>query len=81
MVFPELTVLENLRIGAYLNKDKEQVKKDYEYVFELFPRLEERKTQFAGTLSGGEQQMLAIGMIILVRQSRQSGVARATCPG
>lgn len=67
MVFPELTVLENLRIGAYLNKDKEQVKKDYEYVFELFPRLEERKTQLAGTLSGGEQQMLAIGRALMNR--------------
>ena len=67
MVFPELTVLENLRIGAYLNKHKEQVKKDYEYVFELFPRLEERKTQLAGTLSGGEQQMLAIGRALMNR--------------
>lgn len=67
LVFPELTVVENLRIGAYLNKNKENIKKDYEYIYELFPRLEERKKQLAGTLSGGEQQMLAIGRALMNR--------------
>ncbi len=64
-VFPELTVLENLRIGAYARKDKANVKKDMEQVFEYFPRLKERQSQMAGTLSGGEQQMLAIGRALM----------------
>lgn len=61
LVFPDLTVGENLEMGAYLRKDKAQIQKDLDYVFTLFPRLLERKKQLAGTLSGGEQQMLAIG--------------------
>ncbi|ABR50196.1 ABC transporter related [Alkaliphilus metalliredigens QYMF] len=60
-VFPELTVEENLQLGAYTRKDKKVIKETYERVYELFPRLFERKKQTAGTLSGGEQQMLAIG--------------------
>jgi branched-chain amino acid transport system ATP-binding protein len=59
-VFPNLTVDENLTLGAYPRSDKEGVKKDRERCFELFPRLKERKRQNAGTLSGGEQQMLAV---------------------
>lgn len=60
MVFPDLTVQENLEMGAYLREDNKQIKEDLEYMFKLFPRLLERKKQLAGTLSGGEQQMLAI---------------------
>jgi branched-chain amino acid transport system ATP-binding protein len=60
MVFPDLTVQENLEMGAYLREDNNKVKEDLEYMFKLFPRLLERKKQLAGTLSGGEQQMLAI---------------------
>src|SRR5690606_17233532 len=57
MVFPDLTVAENLEMGAFLRKDKEGIKTDLRKMFDLFPRLEERKKQLAGTLSGGEQQM------------------------
>jgi branched-chain amino acid transport system ATP-binding protein len=64
-VFSNLTVYENLLAGAYLRKDKEGIKKDIEYVFDLFPRLRERINQRAGTLSGGEQQMLAIGRALM----------------
>ena len=64
-VFPNLTVAENLKIGAYLKKDKAQIKADMEYVYELFPRLKEREWQLAGTLSGGEQQMLAVGRALM----------------
>lgn len=64
-VFADLTVLENLKIGAYLRKDKEQIDKDIEWVYDLFPRLKERSWQFAGTLSGGEQQMLAVGRALM----------------
>src|SRR5215470_12946750 len=60
MIFSNLTVLENLQMGAFHRKDKEGLKKDYQYVFSLFPRLNERQKQLGGTLSGGEQQMLAI---------------------
>ncbi len=60
MVFPDLTVKENLEMGAYLRRDTEKIKSDYEYMYNLFPKLKERSTQLAGTLSGGEQQMLAI---------------------
>ena len=60
-VFADLTVLENLKIGAYLRKDKAETEKDLEWVYSLFPRLRERSWQSAGTLSGGEQQMLAVG--------------------
>ena len=64
-VFTDLTVLENLRIGAYLRNDKKEIEKDLEWVFKLFPRLKERSWQFAGTLSGGEQQMLAVGRALM----------------
>ena len=60
-VFPNLTVLENLRIGAYMRTDKAGIDSDIEHVYHLFPRLKERHWQLAGTLSGGEQQMLAVG--------------------
>lgn len=66
-VFAELTVLENLKVGAYLRKDKDGIEKDLKDVYELFPRLEERKEQPAGTLSGGEQQMLAIGRALMAQ--------------
>lgn len=61
LVFASLTVKDNLMMGAYLRKDHAQIQKDLEQVFELFPRLKERLMQSAGTLSGGEQQMLAMG--------------------
>ena len=66
-VFANLTVLENLRIGAYLRKDKAVIEEDINYVYELFPRLKERSWQLAGTLSGGEQQMLAVGRAVMTR--------------
>ena len=66
-VFPDQTVLENLRLGAYLRKDKAEIAKDIEWVYSLFPRLEERSWQAAGTLSGGEQQMLAVGRALMSR--------------
>ena len=66
-VFANLTVLENLKIGAYLRKDKDGIEKDLKWVYELFPRLEERSWQLAGTLSGGEQQMLAVGRALMSR--------------
>jgi len=65
MIFSNLTVLENLQMGAFHRKDKEGLKKDYQYVFSLFPRLNERQKQLGGTLSGGEQQMLAIGRALM----------------
>jgi branched-chain amino acid transport system ATP-binding protein len=64
-IFPRMTVLENLELGAYLRKDPEGVKKDMEKIFELFPRLKERTNQAGITLSGGEQQMLAMGRALL----------------
>lgn len=64
-VFQELTVYENLLMGAYSQKDKAQIKKDAEAIYERFPRLAERKSQIAGTLSGGEQQMLAMGRAMM----------------
>ena len=66
-VFPNLTVLENLRIGAYLRKDQVEINNTIEYVYERFPRLKERHWQLAGTLSGGEQQMLAVGRALMAR--------------
>lgn len=66
-VFGNLTVLENLKIGAYLRKDAEGIQKDIERIYKLFPRLEERSWQLAGTLSGGEQQMLAVGRAMMTR--------------
>jgi branched-chain amino acid transport system ATP-binding protein len=62
-----MSVEENLELGAYLRKDKAEIKKDFEKVYELFPRLLERKKQQAGTLSGGEQQMLAMGRALMAR--------------
>ena len=66
-VFANLTVLENLKIGAYLRNDKAGIQKDIEYIYTLFPRLKERNWQLAGTLSGGEQQMLAVGRAMMTR--------------
>ena len=66
-VFSNMSVLENLELGAYTRKDGEQLRKDFDFVFTLFPRLSERKEQLAGTLSGGEQQMLAIARALLSR--------------
>jgi len=64
-IFPNLTVMENLMLGAYLRKDEEGIKRDLEWVFELFPRLKERTWQKGGTLLGGEQQMLALGRALM----------------
>ncbi|HNX72653.1 MAG TPA: ABC transporter ATP-binding protein [Spirochaetales bacterium] len=64
-IFPQLTVSENLDMGAFLRRDKEGIKHDMEEVFEIFPRLAERKNQLGGTLSGGEQQMLAISRALM----------------
>src|SRR4030095_6845365 len=69
MVFANLTVFENLRMGAYLVKDKAVIANELDYVYGLFPRLKEREKQIAGTLSGGEQQMLAIGRALMSRQN------------
>lgn len=66
-VFPDLTVKENLLLGAYLRKDKQGIKEDLDMVFGLFPRLLEREWQIAATLSGGEQQMLAVGRSLMSR--------------
>lgn len=66
-IFTEMTVLENLELGAFIRKDKEGIAADMKHVFELFPRLEERKSQEAGTLSGGEQQMLAMGRALMAK--------------
>ena len=64
-VFSQLTVLQNLKMGAYTRKDKEEITQTLKTVFEHFPRLEERQNQIAGTLSGGEQQMLAMGRALM----------------
>ena len=66
-VFPNLTVLENLKIGAYLRKDEAGIRADMDHVYDLFPRLRERSWQMAGTLSGGEQQMLAVGRALMMK--------------
>lgn len=66
-VFPKMTVLENLEMGAYLRNNKNEIKEDLDYIVELFPRLGERMTQKAGTMSGGEQQMLAMGRALMSR--------------
>ncbi|NLT47654.1 MAG: ABC transporter ATP-binding protein [Clostridiales bacterium] len=66
-IFPAMSVLENLELGAFLRKDKPEIRKDIEHVYELFPILGDRKKQTAGTLSGGEQQMLAMGRALMSR--------------
>ena len=66
-IFPRLTVRENLDMGAYLRTDRSELQQDLEYVFELFPRLAERLNQMGGTMSGGEQQMLAMGRALMSR--------------
>lgn len=66
-VFARMTVQENLEMGAYTRKNKQEIQESMEYIFNLFPRLKERRHQLAGTLSGGEQQMLAIGRALMTR--------------
>ncbi len=66
-LFPHLTVFENLEMGAYTRKDKDAIKEDFERVYSLFPRVHERRSQRAGTLSGGEQQMVAFGRAMMSR--------------
>ena len=66
-IFPYLSVMENLDMGAFLRKDKEETQKDLEYILDLFPILAERRHQAGGTLSGGEQQMLAVGRALMAR--------------
>ena len=66
-VFPRMSVLENLQLGAYLNKNRPEIKNDLEKVFDMFPILKDRIKQIAGTLSGGEQQMLAMGRALMAR--------------
>jgi branched-chain amino acid transport system ATP-binding protein len=66
-IFPGMTVMENLDMGAYARKDRKDLSGDLDRVFELFPRLAERKTQLGGTMSGGEQQMLAIGRALMAK--------------
>lgn len=66
-IFAKLTVLENLEMGAFSRKDKDGIQQDLEWIFELFPRLKERRSQVAGTLSGGEQQMLATARALMAR--------------
>jgi branched-chain amino acid transport system ATP-binding protein len=65
MIFVNLTVMENLQMGAYLQRDRQVIQRELDYVFAAFPRLKERERQIAGTLSGGEQQMLAIGRALM----------------
>ena len=67
MIFPRMTVMENLEMGAYVRKDLTSFNDDLEHVFKLFPRLKERVTQKGGTLSGGEQQMLAMGRALMAK--------------
>jgi branched-chain amino acid transport system ATP-binding protein len=66
-VFANMSVYENLELGAYTRRNKAEIKADIDHVFQLFPRLQERRTQSAGTLSGGEQQMLAIGRALMAK--------------
>lgn len=65
LIFPELTVMENLELGAYLRNDKDNIRRDLDYMFNLFPILAKRREQAGGTLSGGEQQMLAISRALM----------------
>lgn len=67
LIFPDLTVQENLDLGAFLRNDKENIKKDLDYIFDLFPILAQRRAQTGGTLSGGEQQMLAVGRAMMAK--------------
>ena len=67
LIFPDLSVAENLELGAFLRRDKQEISRDLEYVFELFPILAQRRRQTGGTLSGGEQQMLAISRALMAR--------------
>jgi len=64
-IFPRMTVMENLELGAYIRKDKHNLQSEYDRIFEYFPVLAERRSQLGGTLSGGEQQMLAIGRALM----------------
>lgn len=64
-IMPHLTVLENLELGAYIRTDKDGIRRDIEWIFDLFPRLRERSKQLGGTMSGGEQQMLAVGRALM----------------
>lgn len=66
-VFPRMTVMENLEMGAFIRKDKQNLQSDYAMIFDYFPILAQRRTQLGGTLSGGEQQMLAIGRALMSR--------------
>jgi branched-chain amino acid transport system ATP-binding protein len=66
-IFPDMSVVENLEMGAFLRNDKAEIKEDLDMVFDLFPILEQRRTQLGGTLSGGEQQMLAISRALMAR--------------
>ena len=66
-IFPKLTVLENLELGAYLRNDTQKIAEDMDRIFDLFPRIKERRQQFGATLSGGEQQMLAMGRALMSR--------------
>ena len=67
IVFNQMTVRENLEMGAYIEKDKQKISQSMDYVFDLFPRLSERQRQLGGTMSGGEQQMLAMGRALMMR--------------
>lgn len=67
LIFPDLTVQENLDLGAFLRNDKDNIKKDLDYIFDLFPILAQRRAQTGGTLSGGEQQMLAVGRAMMAK--------------